>query len=164
MPTRNRTTSWTIALATVLVLLALSFIASSILESRLATLYTPQHHQMQMRIPGEAEQENRQATEDARNTCSRPRQKYVFIAPHKVGASTTCTIFQRYAISRKLPMMIPTEGVVLSWGVSPTEEEYIHTPDEQYDALMNHLTYNKTWLRSKFPANTAYICKKFAVY
>ncbi|CAH1265222.1 GAL3ST1 [Branchiostoma lanceolatum] len=108
-------------------------------------------------IPGETKQENREITEDATATCSRPRQKYVFIAPHKVGASTTCTIFQRYAISRKIPMMLPSAGVVLSWGVSPTEEEYIHTPDEQYHALMNHFTYNKTWLRSKFPADTAYI-------
>ncbi|XP_078663899.1 galactose-3-O-sulfotransferase 2-like [Branchiostoma floridae x Branchiostoma belcheri] len=54
-------------------------------------------------------------------------------------------------------MMLPTEGLVLSWGISPTEQEYIHTPDEQYHALMNHFTYNKTWLRSKFPADTAYI-------
>ncbi|KAI8487060.1 hypothetical protein Bbelb_353200 [Branchiostoma belcheri] len=105
----------------------------------------------------QTKQEHREETEEALQACSRPRQKYVFIAPHKVGASTSCTIFQRYAISRKIPMMLPIQGVVLSWGVSPTEEEYIHTPDEQYHALMNHFTYNKTWLRSKFPADTAYI-------
>ncbi|XP_035668541.1 galactose-3-O-sulfotransferase 2-like isoform X2 [Branchiostoma floridae] len=160
MPTRKKITPWTITLATVVVLLALSFIAMNMIEGRLTTLYTPQHHKMQIsfcRIPAEGRQENKRATNDTRNTCSRPQQKYIFIAPHKVGASTTCTIFQRYAISRKLPMMIPVEGNILSWGVSPTEEEYIHTPDEQYDALMNHFTYNKTWLRSKFPANTAYI-------
>ncbi|XP_019614656.1 PREDICTED: galactose-3-O-sulfotransferase 2-like [Branchiostoma belcheri] len=119
--------------------------------------YPSQLHKMKNSIAAQTNQEHREETEEAMQTCSRPRQKYVFIAPHKVGASTSCTIFQRYAISRKLPMMLPIQGVVLSWGISPTEEEYIHTPDEQYHALMNHFTYNKTWLRSKFPGDTAYI-------
>ncbi|KAI8491781.1 hypothetical protein Bbelb_305860 [Branchiostoma belcheri] len=152
---KKATTSWGIALSIALLLTGLSFIVTTILEDRLSPI--PNFFS----IAALTKQEHREETEEALQACSRPRQKYVFIAPHKVGSSTTCTIFQRYAISRKLPMMLPTEGLVLSWGVSPTEQEYIHTPDEQYHALMNHFTYNKTWLRSKFPADTAYIFKTF---
>ncbi|KAI8508623.1 hypothetical protein Bbelb_137220 [Branchiostoma belcheri] len=152
---KKATTSWGIALSIALLLTGLGFIVTIILEDRLSPMPTF------FSIAALTKQEHREETEEALQACSRPRQKYVFIAPHKVGASTTCTIFQRYAISRKLPMMLPTEGLVLSWGVSPTEQEYIHTPDEQYHALMNHFTYNKTWLRSKFPADTAYIFKTF---
>ncbi|XP_019639026.1 PREDICTED: galactose-3-O-sulfotransferase 4-like [Branchiostoma belcheri] len=156
---KKATTSWGIALSITLLLTGLGFIVTIILEDRLSPMrtYLPQLHKLKNSIAALTKQEHREETEEALQACSRPRQKYVFIAPHKVGASTTCTIFQRYAISRKLPMMLPTEGLVLSWGVSPTEQEYIHTPDEQYHALMNHFTYNKTWLRSKFPADTAYI-------
>ncbi|CAH1258206.1 GAL3ST1 [Branchiostoma lanceolatum] len=116
----------------------------------------PQLHKLGYRIPAEAPQENREVIEKETDTCI-PRRKYVFIATHKTGTVTTSNIFQRYAINHKLAVLIPTSGNPISWGIPPDEKDYIHTPDEQYDALWNHLRYNKTWLRSKFPANTAYI-------
>ncbi|XP_066265469.1 galactose-3-O-sulfotransferase 2-like [Branchiostoma lanceolatum] len=45
----------------------------------------------------------------------------------------------------------------LSWPFPPEENEYVHMPDEKYDALIHHFVYNKTWLRSKFPPETKYI-------
>ncbi|KAI8521391.1 hypothetical protein Bbelb_011450 [Branchiostoma belcheri] len=45
----------------------------------------------------------------------------------------------------------------LSWPFPPREQDYVHQPDEQYDAQMHHFVYNKTWLLSKFPPDTPYI-------
>ncbi|XP_078679365.1 galactose-3-O-sulfotransferase 2-like [Branchiostoma floridae x Branchiostoma belcheri] len=126
-------------------------------QDSLSPIPSPKLHKMKNSPAAKKKQEYTEETEVSTNFCSRPRQKYVFIAPHKVGASTSCPVFMRYAIRHRLAVLIPTKGNVLSWGVSPVEEDYIHTPDEQYDALLNHFTYNKTWLRSKFPADTAYI-------
>ncbi|XP_078620238.1 galactosylceramide sulfotransferase-like [Branchiostoma floridae x Branchiostoma japonicum] len=86
-----------------------------------------------------------------------PRSKFVFIKTHKTGSCTAVNIFQRYAISHHLSVLMPTGGNLLSWPFPPAEEDYVHTPDEQYDVLLSHMVYNKTWLRTKFPANTAYI-------
>ncbi|XP_019636419.1 PREDICTED: uncharacterized protein LOC109479017 [Branchiostoma belcheri] len=83
--------------------------------------------------------------------------KFVFIKTHKTGSCTAVNIFQRYAIKHRLSVLIPTGGNLLAWPFPPAEEDYVHTPDEQYDVLLNHMVYNKTWLRSKFPADTAYI-------
>ncbi|XP_078586425.1 galactosylceramide sulfotransferase-like [Branchiostoma floridae x Branchiostoma japonicum] len=86
-----------------------------------------------------------------------PRRKFVFIKTHKTGSCTAVNIFQRYAISHHLSVLMPTGGNMLAWPFPPAEEDYVHTPDEQYDVLLSHMVYNKTWLRTKFPANTAYI-------
>eukprot|EP00058_Branchiostoma_floridae_P020835 XP_002606325.1 hypothetical protein BRAFLDRAFT_67567 [Branchiostoma floridae] len=64
---------------------------------------------------------------------------------------------KRYAISHHLSVLMPTGGNMLAWPFPPAEEDYVHTPDEQYDVLLSHMVYNKTWLRTKFPTNTAYI-------
>ncbi|XP_078620778.1 galactosylceramide sulfotransferase-like isoform X2 [Branchiostoma floridae x Branchiostoma japonicum] len=102
-------------------------------------------------------QENRKGTEKApKDTCS-PQRKFVFIKTHKTGGCTIVNIFQRYAIRHKLSALLPAAGTFFPWHYPPAKEDYIHTPDEQYDVLMNHMRYNKTWLRTKFPANTAYI-------
>ncbi|KAI8506832.1 hypothetical protein Bbelb_152710 [Branchiostoma belcheri] len=37
------------------------------------------------------------------------------------------------------------------------ENEYVHMPEEKYEALFHHFVYNKTWLLSKFPPETQYI-------
>ncbi|XP_035670833.1 galactosylceramide sulfotransferase-like [Branchiostoma floridae] len=133
------------------------YISTTMYKSTSQTKF-PQLHNIDNRIsgPGEAIHGKRGGTERTTGTCI-PRKKFVFIATHKTGTVTTSNIFQRYAINHKLAVLVATAGNPVSWGRSPAEEDYIHTPDEQYDALFNHLTYNKTWLRSKFPANTAYI-------
>ncbi|KAI8506833.1 hypothetical protein Bbelb_152720 [Branchiostoma belcheri] len=40
---------------------------------------------------------------------------------------------------------------------SKEENEYVHMPEEKYEALFHHFVYNKTWLLSKFPPETQYI-------
>ncbi|XP_066278745.1 galactosylceramide sulfotransferase-like [Branchiostoma lanceolatum] len=140
----------------ILLLLGLSYITTRMFKDSLPPSHMQQPYKMQNSIPAEAKNSTREEMKKATKTCI-PRRKYVFIAPHKVGTSTTSTIFRRYARSHELAMLIPKEGIILSWATSPAEEDYIHTPDEQYDALFNHFTYNKTWLRSKFPDSTAYI-------
>ncbi|XP_035663187.1 galactose-3-O-sulfotransferase 3-like [Branchiostoma floridae] len=52
---------------------------------------------------------------------------------------------------------MPVGPGILSWPFPPEENEYVHTPDKKYDALVHHFVYNKTWLRSKFPPETKYI-------
>ncbi|XP_035663501.1 galactose-3-O-sulfotransferase 2-like [Branchiostoma floridae] len=52
---------------------------------------------------------------------------------------------------------MPVGPGILSWPFPPEENEYVHTPDEKYDALVHHFVYNKTWLQSKFPPETKYI-------
>ncbi|XP_035663168.1 galactose-3-O-sulfotransferase 2-like [Branchiostoma floridae] len=86
-----------------------------------------------------------------------PQKKFVFIKTHKTGTTTTINIFQRYAIYNKLKVLMPVGQGPLSWPFPPKENEYVHTPDEKYDALMHHFVYNKTWLRTKFPPETKYI-------
>ncbi|XP_078701361.1 galactosylceramide sulfotransferase-like [Branchiostoma floridae x Branchiostoma belcheri] len=100
--------------------------------------------------------DNRKEPEKS-SKCRHPRRKFVFIKTHKTGSCTAVNIFQRYAIKHHLTVLIPTGGNLLAWPFPPAEEDYVHTPDEQYDVLLNHMVYNKTWLRSKFPAGTAYI-------
>ncbi|KAI8519293.1 hypothetical protein Bbelb_025500 [Branchiostoma belcheri] len=89
--------------------------------------------------------------------CLMPRQKFVFIKTHKTGSMTSVLPFQRYAIYHNLTGLVAKAGGYVSWPFPPAETDYIHTPDEHYDVLFNHMVYNKTWLRSKFPANTVYI-------
>ncbi|XP_078620234.1 galactosylceramide sulfotransferase-like [Branchiostoma floridae x Branchiostoma japonicum] len=100
--------------------------------------------------------DNRKETVMSSKSCH-PRRKFVFIKTHKTGSCTAVNIFQRYAISHHLSVLMPTGGNLLAWPFPPAEEDYVHTPDEQYDVLLSHMVYNKTWLRTKFPANTAYI-------
>ncbi|XP_019619655.1 PREDICTED: galactosylceramide sulfotransferase-like [Branchiostoma belcheri] len=114
---------------------------------------TPEHQKIRNRIS--PTQESRREVAGRAGTCT-PRRKFVFIATHKTGTVTTSNVFQRYAIIHKLPVLIPKSGNPISWGLPPDEDDYIHTPDEQYGALWNHMRYNKEWLRSKFPADTAY--------
>ncbi|CAH1250220.1 GAL3ST3 [Branchiostoma lanceolatum] len=52
---------------------------------------------------------------------------------------------------------MPVGQGALSWPFPPEENEYVHMPDEEYDALFHHFVYNKTWLLSKFPPETKYI-------
>ncbi|XP_078619159.1 galactosylceramide sulfotransferase-like [Branchiostoma floridae x Branchiostoma japonicum] len=92
----------------------------------------------------------------AGSACS-PERKFVFIKTHKTGSCTAVNILQRYALHHSLTVLSPIGGWVLAWPFPPAEEDYVHTPDEKYDALMNHMVYNKTWLRTKFPPDTAYI-------
>ncbi|CAH1274123.1 GAL3ST1 [Branchiostoma lanceolatum] len=86
-----------------------------------------------------------------------PKRKFVFIKTHKTGGCTAVNIFQRYVLQHSLAVLSPTAGWVLAWPFPPAEQDFVHTPDEHYDVLLNHMVYNKTWLRSKFPADTAYI-------
>ncbi|XP_078616026.1 galactosylceramide sulfotransferase-like [Branchiostoma floridae x Branchiostoma japonicum] len=104
----------------------------------------------------ETRQKNTKGTDKAPNTCS-TRRKFVFIKTHKTGGCTAVNIFQRYAIKHNLSVLIPAAGTLFPWNYFPAEEDYVHSPDEKYDVLMNHIRYNKTWLRTKFPDNTAYI-------
>ncbi|XP_066263329.1 galactosylceramide sulfotransferase-like isoform X2 [Branchiostoma lanceolatum] len=99
---------------------------------------------------------NTKEAEMSSKTCH-PRRQFVFIKTHKTGSCTAVNIFQRYALRHSLSVLIPTGGNLLGWPFPPAEQDYVHTPDEQYDVLLNHVVYNKPWLRSKFPANTAYI-------
>ncbi|XP_035695701.1 galactose-3-O-sulfotransferase 2-like [Branchiostoma floridae] len=101
----------------------------------------------------------RKETRTSSKSCH-PRRKFVFIKTHKTGSCTAVNIFQRYAISHHLSVLMPSGGHLLAWPFPPAEEDYVHTPDEQYDVLLNHMRYNKTWLRNKFSADTAYICKE----
>ncbi|XP_066286329.1 galactose-3-O-sulfotransferase 3-like [Branchiostoma lanceolatum] len=70
---------------------------------------------------------------------------------------TSVNIFQRYTIHHNLTSLVAKAGGYISWPFPPAETDYVHIPGERYDVLFNHMVYNKTWLRSKFPANTAYI-------
>ncbi|XP_078699042.1 galactose-3-O-sulfotransferase 2-like isoform X1 [Branchiostoma floridae x Branchiostoma belcheri] len=148
-----KTWMFTILTMVILAFFGLGHISTRVLKD---ILQPPQPAKMQNSISAGAQQENIDETEKATDTCS-PKWKYVFVALHKVGSSTTINIFNRYALTHELSMLLPASGNIISWGASPTEEDYIHTPDEQYDVLTNHYQYNKTWIRSKFPANTAYI-------
>ncbi|XP_019614328.1 PREDICTED: uncharacterized protein LOC109462233 [Branchiostoma belcheri] len=148
-----KTWMFTILTMVILTYFGLGHISTRVLKD---ILQPPQPAKMQKSISAGAQQENIDETEKATDTCS-PKRKYVFVALHKVGSTTTINIFNRYALTHELSMLLPASGNLISWGASPTEEDYIHTPDEQYDVLTNHYHYNKTWIRSKFPANTAYI-------
>ncbi|XP_035663171.1 galactose-3-O-sulfotransferase 2-like [Branchiostoma floridae] len=97
-----------------------------------------------------------QVQEGVPATCV-PQKKFAFIKTHKTGSTTTINIFQRYAIYNKLKVLMPVGQGPLSWPFPPKENEYVHTPDEKYDALMHHFVYNKTWLLTKFPSETKYI-------
>eukprot|EP00058_Branchiostoma_floridae_P013187 XP_002598675.1 hypothetical protein BRAFLDRAFT_118381 [Branchiostoma floridae] len=128
-------------------------------SDRLRT-YLPTVRSLNIRKSGTNEtiQENKQATEALPTACS-PRKKFVFIKTHKTGSCTAAVIVRRYAIYHNLTVLYPAVASgpnMLAWPFQPAEEDYIHTPDEQYDAIVNHMRYNKTWLRSKFPADTAY--------
>ncbi|XP_066264056.1 galactosylceramide sulfotransferase-like [Branchiostoma lanceolatum] len=101
-------------------------------------------------------EDNTKETNLSSETCH-PRRKFVFIKTHKTGSCTAVNIFQRYALFHRLSVLMPTGGNLLAWPFPPAEHDYVHTPDEQYDVLLNHVVYNKTWLRSKFPEETAYI-------
>ncbi|KAI8496548.1 hypothetical protein Bbelb_258470 [Branchiostoma belcheri] len=106
----------------------------------------------------ETKQENKEETKSSPTTC-RPRRKFVFIKTHKTGSCTAGVIVRRYAIYHNLTVLYPAVASgpnMLAWPFQPAEEDYVHTPDEQYDAIVNHMRYNKTWLRAKFPADTAY--------
>ncbi|XP_035685763.1 galactose-3-O-sulfotransferase 2-like [Branchiostoma floridae] len=92
----------------------------------------------------------------AGSACS-PERKFVFIKTHKTGSCTAVNILQRYVLHHNLAVLSPIGGWVLAWPFPPAEEDYVHTPDEKYDVLINHMVYNKTWLRTKFPPDTAYI-------
>ncbi|XP_078663492.1 galactose-3-O-sulfotransferase 3-like [Branchiostoma floridae x Branchiostoma belcheri] len=54
-------------------------------------------------------------------------------------------------------VLMPVGQGPLSWPFPPKENEYVHMPEEKYDALIHHLVYNKTWLLSKFPPETKYL-------
>eukprot|EP00058_Branchiostoma_floridae_P021672 XP_002607162.1 hypothetical protein BRAFLDRAFT_68043 [Branchiostoma floridae] len=72
------------------------------------------------------------------------------------GTNTTLKLDQHFTI-KSYPCSLeysPTEG---RGKRAVTKEDYVHTPYEQYDVLLNHMVYNKTWLRNKFPAETVYI-------
>ncbi|CAH1269892.1 GAL3ST1 [Branchiostoma lanceolatum] len=86
-----------------------------------------------------------------------PQKKFVFIKTHKTGTCTVINIFQRYALYNKLKVLMPVSQGLLSWPFPPEEADYIHMPDEKYDALMHHFVYNKTWLLTKFPSEIPYI-------
>ncbi|KAI8513477.1 hypothetical protein Bbelb_101160 [Branchiostoma belcheri] len=62
-----------------------------------------------------------------------------------------------YAINHNLTSLIARARSYVSWPFPPAETDYVHTAGEHYDALFGHMVYNKTWLQSKFPSNTAYI-------
>ncbi|CAH1249525.1 GAL3ST1 [Branchiostoma lanceolatum] len=102
--------------------------------------------------------ENKEATKALPTVCS-PRRKWVFIKTHKTGSCTAGVITRRYAIYHNLTVLYPAVASgpnMLAWPFQPAEEDYVHTPDEQYDVILNHMRFNKTWLRSKLPADTAY--------
>ncbi|XP_078663490.1 galactose-3-O-sulfotransferase 2-like isoform X4 [Branchiostoma floridae x Branchiostoma belcheri] len=100
---------------------------------------------------------HRRQGEDTFSTSCVPRKKFVFIRTHKTGSTTTINIFQRYAIYNKLNVLMPVGHGALSWPFPPEENEYVHMPEEKYEALFHHFVYNKTWLLSKFPPETQYI-------
>ncbi|XP_035689269.1 galactosylceramide sulfotransferase-like [Branchiostoma floridae] len=85
------------------------------------------------------------------------RTNFVFIKVHKAGSSTTTPIVARYALRQNLTVMFPLGRGTLSWPNIPRVNDYVHTPDEKYSVLFHHTVYNKEWMESKFPANTAYL-------
>ncbi|XP_066265467.1 galactose-3-O-sulfotransferase 2-like [Branchiostoma lanceolatum] len=119
------------------------------LQARLATENTLRY--------GEQLTETGRKNEESASISCVPQNKFVFIKTHKTGTSTTINIFQRYAIYNKLKVLMPVGQGPLSWPFPPEENEYVHMPDEKYDALMHHFVYNKTWLLSKWPPETKYI-------
>ncbi|XP_019635163.1 PREDICTED: galactosylceramide sulfotransferase-like [Branchiostoma belcheri] len=88
--------------------------------------------------------------------CS-PRKNFVFMKVHKAGSSTTTPIVARYALRQNCTVMFPLARGTLSWPNLPRVDDYIHRPDEKYSVLFHHTVYNKEWMESKFPANTAYL-------
>ncbi|XP_035659372.1 galactosylceramide sulfotransferase-like [Branchiostoma floridae] len=92
-----------------------------------------------------------------RSTCPKPRQHFVYIKTHKTGSTTCVNIFQKYAYYHNLTALMAKATGYVSWPFPPAETDHIHAPGERYDVQFGHFRYNKTWLRAKFPTNTAYI-------
>ncbi|XP_066263308.1 galactose-3-O-sulfotransferase 2-like [Branchiostoma lanceolatum] len=89
--------------------------------------------------------------------CS-PRNNFIFIKIQKTGSSTVTNVLQRYAIDHELTVMVPTCTMcALSWPTYPEPEMYHQSKDGKYNALVHHTRYNKTWMESMFPPDTAYI-------
>ncbi|XP_019617994.1 PREDICTED: galactose-3-O-sulfotransferase 2-like [Branchiostoma belcheri] len=87
-----------------------------------------------------------------------PRNNFIFIKIQKTGSSTVTNMLQRYAIDRELTVMVPTCTMcALSWPTSPERGMYLQSKNGKYSAIVHHTRYNKTWMESMFPSDTAYI-------
>ncbi|XP_066270660.1 galactose-3-O-sulfotransferase 2-like isoform X2 [Branchiostoma lanceolatum] len=88
----------------------------------------------------------------------KPRKNFIFIKTHKTGSSSITNILQRYALYHKLIVMEPTcRKCSLGWPTSPDPRMYLKSKNGKYNAIVHHARYNRTWMDSKFPSDTAYI-------
>ncbi|XP_035661527.1 galactosylceramide sulfotransferase-like [Branchiostoma floridae] len=87
-----------------------------------------------------------------------PRNNFIFIKIQKTGSSTVTNLLQRYAIDRDLTVMVPTCTMcALSWPTSPEPGMYHESKNGEYNAIVHHTRYNKTWMETMFSPDTAYI-------
>lgn len=89
-----------------------------------------------------------------------PQSSYVFIKIHKAGSTTLIAPFQKYAYIHNITMMVPAlNNIHLSWPYkfTPNKSNMVAPAGRQFQALVNHVVYNKEAMRSVMDPAAQYI-------
>ncbi|XP_067936475.1 galactosylceramide sulfotransferase-like [Watersipora subatra] len=86
---------------------------------------------------------------------------FVFIKTHKSGSTTMIAPFQKYAYLYNLTMMVPSSNnnIHLSWPFRfmPSVSNMPAPGNRKFQALVNHIVFNKTSIEPLMDVKTAYI-------
>ncbi|KAL8573712.1 hypothetical protein ACOMHN_018987 [Nucella lapillus] len=83
----------------------------------------------------------------------------VFVKVHKAASTTLFSIFIRFAHSRRLNVMFPIKGNLLSQSDPELSSLIPHPPSPPFlfDVLCHHVIFNRSLLRPYFPADTKHV-------
>ena len=93
--------------------------------------------------------------------CKKKVESFVFIKTHKSGSTTLTSLFQKFAFINNLYMMVSTyyHNNHLGWPYKFEAENNIVMPaaGKKFNALVNHVVYNRTALKELMHPDTAYV-------
>ena len=102
----------------------------------------------------------RTSTAPAKPKCQR-QNNFVFIKIHKSGSTTMIAPFQKYAYLYNLTMVVPSlnNNIHLSWPCKfiPYMSHMAPPRDQPFQALVNHVIYNKETFQSLMHPSTKYL-------
>ncbi|XP_019614337.1 PREDICTED: galactose-3-O-sulfotransferase 2-like [Branchiostoma belcheri] len=83
---------------------------------------------------------------------------YMFVKVHKAGSTTTTCILQRFGYENNLTFVLPMKGHSnIGWPKLFKQKDFIPSEDGTFNALVDHVIYNKELLQSILPTDTVYI-------
>ncbi|XP_078699843.1 galactose-3-O-sulfotransferase 2-like [Branchiostoma floridae x Branchiostoma belcheri] len=82
----------------------------------------------------------------------------MFVKVHKAGSTTTACILQRFGYENNLTFVLPMKGHSnIGWPKLIKRKDFIPSVDDTFNALVDHVIYNKELLQSILPTDTVYI-------